>query len=189
MKRFVFAAALCVVPVTAHAAEKCWPIQWTYTGFIEGAPEYVAADVIYPGGHGPTVPPFTGGNVTLGGPLTDRSKVGSSTKFGWFSEQFPYKVPKGYRLALVEVHFSTKKLTLRSSYFGMDNIFYLSDWLGYLSFRVPHLIPEDEVIDAHFLNNSPEQQIVIARVAGCLIETDPSEHYSVTLMRVMEALR
>src|SRR6185436_290872 len=152
----------------------CWageiiPLQWTYSRLVPGAPGYFAGDVEYPGGRTPTIN-FSGGRVQLGDTMED--------PYGWLSERFPYRVPDGYWLLLTDVDFATKQLTLRNSYFILDNVVIVPSGLGHFRPTIPHIIPPGVQVNAEVFNNSPETQYMTVRVAGFLLPQVAGETYS-----------
>lgn len=92
------------------------------------------------------------------------------------TEDFPYCVPDGCWLGLVDVFLSTKGSTInRSSYFVMQGVLSVPDNLV-ASFRCPLVLGPGAILSGRFINNEPFDQHMFAVVTGYLARTDETDY-------------
>lgn len=101
--------------------------------------------------------------------------------FTWATEAFPYTVPAGYWLGIVDVALDSKYTdggpNPIASYFVIDNVLALPDNVGSRHFRIPLVIPENITLSASFINNDYNQQHMNAQVTGILVPKVAGQTY------------
>lgn len=97
--------------------------------------------------------------------------------FTWCSELFPYVVPSGYWLGIVDMALSSKYTdgpspmggSAIASYLALSNVVSVPDNVGYNSFKVPLVVPEGKTLNAQIINNDSNQQWMSSVITGLLV--------------------
>lgn len=93
--------------------------------------------------------------------------------FTWCSEVFPYTVPAGYWLGIVDMQLGSKFTDggpgARASLLVLNNVAIVPDNVGIQSYRIPLVIPPGTVLSADVINNDSEQQWMSSVINGLLV--------------------
>lgn len=90
--------------------------------------------------------------------------------FTWASEVFPYTVPAGHVLGIIDAQMGSKMTsTGRGSYFVVSNVLSLPDNAGHVSFRVPLAVPAGATFTGSLINNDEVPQWMTSAMTGILV--------------------
>lgn len=120
--------------------------------------------------HSKLVQPYT--NQPLDGP----------NPFTWSSEVFPYTVPSGYWLGVVDMHLGTKfggrgGDNARASMLVLGSVTSVPASTGSVSFRVPLVVPEGVTLTASIINNDIEMQWMNSAITAILVPKVAGQSY------------
>lgn len=102
--------------------------------------------------------------------------------FTWSSEVFPYRVPNGYWLGIVDMHLATKfggrgGDNSRASMLVISNVTSVPASTGSVSFRVPLVVPEGTTLNAQIINNDIEMQWMNSAITAILVPKVSGQSY------------
>lgn len=93
--------------------------------------------------------------------------------FTWCTEIFPYTVPAGHWLGIVDAQLGSKFTDggtgARASMLVLNNVLSVPDNAAALHFRVPLVIPAGITLTADIINNDAEQQWMNSVITGILV--------------------
>lgn len=111
-------------------------------------------------------------------PSTIQSLNGANS-FTWCTEIFPYTVPAGFWLGIIDAQLGSKFTDggagARASMLVIHNVLSVPDNNGPLHLRVPLVIPPGITITADIINNDAEQQWMNSIITGLLVEQIPGQ--------------
>lgn len=105
-------------------------------------------------------------------PSTIQSLSGANG-FTWATGTFPYTVPAGYWLGIIDMQIGSKFTDggpgARASMLVLNNVASVPDNVGIQTFRIPLVVPAGIVLTADLINNDSEQQWMNSVITGLLV--------------------
>ena len=113
-------------------------------------------------------------------PSTIHSLSGTNP-YTWCSEVFPYVVPAGYWLGVVDMQLGSKFTDggpgSRASMLVLNNVASVPDNVGIQSYRIPLVVPPGVELTANLINNDAEQQWMNSVITGLLVPKIPGQDW------------